>query len=349
MRYVSSGIIALALGLFMAGVAHAASLSSEESTFTQFELREGVLHYTYLFVPEKHVEQIDMDAEPNCFGKTELLDKKKNNNFIEDIDGEFSGRLKVMKGDQEGEWTGAVSLTIQPTNMRYTIICGWVSKMKEIAPSDWGSDNQIREFKSLQKKVATRALNDKKKSAVKVPKNARAIALVHMDDDKKGETSPVFSLTVPSPAFKPKPGDKRAVVGVFDITAHEPVRIKTITLKTKGNKDLPFERYSLTIDGKPADSFDSDYDIKKKEIFFRGLGDHALANKLTRGKHTFTIRADIKNPGNKNVYSDNFTILRVQGLTGKSIKVDMKKNVALKPFTVNRRALKPGGEGYIND
>ncbi len=348
MRYVSTGIIALVFGLFMAGSVHAVSLSSEESTFTQFELREGVLHYTYLFVPEKHAEQVDMDAEPNCFGKTEMLDKKKNNNFIEDIDGEFSGKLKVQKGDQEGGWTGAVSLTIQPMNMRYTIICGWISKMIEIAPGDWGSDNQIREFKSLQKKAETRALNDKKKSALKVPKgvDVTVSTTIRMAGSKKDENVSVFSLDVPGgAAFSPRPGDQKAIVGIFDVIVYEPVRILTMTLKTNDRKNSPLGRLYLTIDGKPADSFDTDYDVKNKTYFFRGLGDHAIANKLTKGKHRFAIRADIVNPGKKNILTDHFSVLSIKALTGKSVKIEMKKSINLKAFTVKHRAVKPGNEG----
>lgn len=329
--------------LFVGISAYAQSLSSEESTLKEFEFRDGKLVFTYLYVPSKYSSDEAVTLKPSCFAKTYFLDKKKG--FVEDIDGEFSGAVKLSKSEEDGEWDGDVALTIQPVTMRYELLCGWINKMLEVNPGDWGSDNQIKEFKSLQAKEAKKE-KTAKKSAVKIAKGADMTISLKSTNGKKSETMAVYSLDVPGgAAFSPRPGDQKAVVGLFDVIVYEPIRLKTMTLKVHDKKNLPFSRLYLNVDGKPADSFDSDYDSKKNEFFFRGLGDHALANKLLKGKHRIAILADIKNPGKKNILTDNFTIMKIQALTGKSMKADMAKSLNLKSYTVKHRATLPSSEG----
>ncbi len=293
-----------------------------ESGLDYFRFRSGYLEWKLQHIYSEY----EMEKEKfniKCYGRTHFYDTDRKT-FIEEVNDEFSGRLSMPDEDENGYAQGQVRITLRPTQMRYTLLCGWFQRMIEVTPRDWPSNIYNKEFKSLNQGSVRRSaqLSDIKNN--KQVKTTKPVTDEFVSIAKAGGKT----------TNKLIPGAKKALVAAFVVDAKKKMRIKAITLSSPKwfVKSGVLKHLSITLDGKQPDS--KDVFSEKKTLHWTGLGDYGLFETVMPGKHLIEIKASIINPKDAKAFSDTFSVSGINGITGTGLKLKLKNPIKLQTYTV---------------
>lgn len=322
--------------------------SPSDNTITAFDFRDGRLGFGLIYVTDPAgINRIKEYPSPRCYGRTYFFDTAKGG-FIDDVNGEFTGRLAASREKNEGEWSGKVKVTLQPMLMRYTMRCNSMSRTIEVRPGDWPSDQKIRSFPSLKNAAPIRKTQTTVLTKASNKNKTRSVS-TQTTEGKIKKVREIYSVSALSTGFKARPGDTNVVVGRFDIRVNEPIRIASLSFKLRDPKNSPLTNLTMYVDGQPADSHIPFGEMRKNNFGIGGLSDMAVVEKLNKGVHHVVLKANLKNPGTKKVLTDSLTVQSMKVFAGAHVDVSLKSPVTLGAFTIKYRSIKPGTKGSASE
>lgn len=330
-------IVLFCISLFFSSRTHA---DNQEPTLDYFRFQEGYLEWQVTNNAEDPITH--QEVPTNCYGRTYFLNEN-GKGWIEDINGELSGRLQMTPKDDLGVSSGSKKLTIHKEHMRYTLKCMLFEKSIDVELRDWPSDQQISKFPSLNEGKKETKISDTKKeekgssklSDSKEEKKTSTKKNASGKETSLDQTPLLVSFKSSGKGIGINPGTTNARIASFYFDLKEAIRIDTLTLSTPtwGTKKGLLLHVRLLLDGKEMNSWNAT--SNNNTVSFGGLTIGLFeADRLQKGKHRIDVTATVINPPSKKTLSEHVTLVSIQGIAGKGRKVRVKKSAPGELYSV---------------